>query len=144
MNFMSMNEFEMREFLSKKRLARLATVKKNGTPQITPVWFDYDGKYFWVTARKERHKVANLRRNPNVALTIDREERPYQGIIVEGKAELSEERLEELVRKTARKYCPPPEDAEKIASDMLTFPRITIKIVPEKIITWDNVKTGKS
>lgn len=141
---MSMTEEEMKEFLKEKRLARFVTLKKDGSPHITPVWFHYEPPYFYVTARNYRSKVLHIRRDNRVALSIDREERPYKGVIVEGVAHLTTDRVAELTRLTARKYVLPPEDADKQADEMLTLQRITIRIEPKKLITWDNAKSGKS
>ena len=57
-----------------KALANLGTVMSNGAPQVTPVWFDYDGKFFRVNSAKGRVKDRNMRRNPAVA-AVDRRPR---------------------------------------------------------------------
>ena len=55
---------------NQKALANLGTVMPNGAPQVTPVWFDYDGKFFRVNSAKGRVKDRNMRRNPAVSLAI--------------------------------------------------------------------------
>src|SRR5256712_14134345 len=55
---------------TKKAFANLATVMPNGSPQVTPVWFDFDGKYIRVNSARGRVKAKNMRRDPRVALCI--------------------------------------------------------------------------
>ena len=62
-----------RDYLNSQKLARIATVSKNGQPDVVPVVLEYDGKYFWVgshndKARKFRNVVSG---NKRVAITVD-------------------------------------------------------------------------
>ena len=67
-----------------KALANLGTVMSSGAPQVTPVWFDYDGKHFRVNSAKGRVKDRNMRRNPAVALSIVDPGNPYRYLGVLG------------------------------------------------------------
>ena len=56
--------------LEKKPLAHLATVMPDGSPQNTPVWFDYvDGK-IRINSALGRVKVRNMKEGAKVALSI--------------------------------------------------------------------------
>jgi PPOX class probable F420-dependent enzyme len=69
----------------KKAFAHLATIQPDGTPQVTPVWFDmHDGKLRFNTARG-RVKDRNLRANPNVAIAISDPANPYRYIQIRGR-----------------------------------------------------------
>jgi PPOX class probable F420-dependent enzyme len=69
----------------KVALANLATVMTDGTPQVTPLWFDFkDGKIRVNTARG-RVKASNMSRNPNVALSIVDPANGYRYIQIRGK-----------------------------------------------------------
>lgn len=69
----------------KKPLANLATVMPDGTPQVTPVWFDYqDGKLRVNTARG-RIKDKNMASNPHVALAIVDPDNAYRHLAIRGK-----------------------------------------------------------
>ena len=52
----------------KKAFASLATVGADGAPQVTPVWFDWDGTHLRFNSAKGRVKDQNVRRTPKVAL----------------------------------------------------------------------------
>ena len=71
-------------FSGKKAFASLATVMPDGSPQVTPVWFDYaDGKIRVNTARG-RVKSRTLKEGAHVALAILDPENPYRYIQIRG------------------------------------------------------------
>ncbi|WP_446039784.1 PPOX class F420-dependent oxidoreductase [Streptomyces sp. SID1121] len=87
------------------RTAKLATVRADGSPHIAPVWFLLDGDDVIFNTGKETVKGRNLRRDNRVALCVDDERPPFSFVLVEGRAELSEdpeEVLEWAVRLGAR------------------------------------------
>ncbi len=53
-----------------KAFAFLATLMKDGSPQVTPVWFSWDGEYLLINSAKGRVKDRNMRRNAHVAAAI--------------------------------------------------------------------------
>ena len=79
--------------------ARLAYVATDGTPRVVPTWFEWSGEeivmatYLAGPAAGIRHpaaRVAALRANPTVALTIDTETSPPQSVTIRGRAEIDE------------------------------------------------------
>jgi len=89
----------------KKALAVLATVMPDGSPQATPVWFDYtDGKLRVNTARG-RVKERNMREGAKVALSIVDPQNPYRHIQVRGHvAVATEEGADDHINSLAKKY----------------------------------------
>jgi PPOX class probable F420-dependent enzyme len=69
----------------KKAIAFLALVKKDGTPQVTPVWFDYDGEHIIINTARRRVKDRILHRHPLVALAICDPQDPYRYIQIRGR-----------------------------------------------------------
>jgi PPOX class probable F420-dependent enzyme len=69
----------------KKAFAFLALVKQDGTPQVTPIWFDYDGTYIIINPARGRVKDNVLKRHPVVALAIQDPANPYRYIQIRGK-----------------------------------------------------------
>ncbi len=68
----------------KKSFANLATLMADGTPQVTPVWFDYvDGKIRVNTARG-RIKDKNMKSNKSVAISISDPDNPYRHLSLRG------------------------------------------------------------
>ena len=69
----------------KKAFAQLATIMKDGSPQVTPVWFDYTGGVIRVNTAKGRVKARNLREGVPVALSIMDPDDPYRYIQIRGR-----------------------------------------------------------
>jgi PPOX class probable F420-dependent enzyme len=68
----------------KKAFAHLATIMRDGSPQVTPVWFDYTGGMIRVNTAKGRVKARNLREGAPVALSIMDPDNPYRYIQIRG------------------------------------------------------------
>jgi hypothetical protein len=69
-------------------LTRLAYVAKDGTPRNVPIAFTWNGTEVVLCTSKNAPKLASLRRNPMVALTIDTEVHPPTMLLIRGRAEL--------------------------------------------------------
>ena len=93
------------DLLQKKAFANLATLNPDGSPQVTPVWVDYDGKYVRINSARGRVKDRNLRRDPRVSLSIQDPENPYRYLEIRGKVvEITEKGADEHINKLAKKY----------------------------------------
>ena len=94
-----------KDILQKKAFANLATVNTDGTPQVTPVWVDYDGTHVRFNTAKGRLKDKNLRRNPSVALAISDPDNPYRYVQVRGRVtEVTESGADAHIDSLAKKY----------------------------------------
>jgi hypothetical protein len=69
-------------------LTRLAYVAKDGTPRSIPIGFTWNGAEIVMCTAKNAPKLAALRHNPAVALTIDTEVHPPKILLIRGRAEL--------------------------------------------------------
>ncbi len=88
-----------------RALAVLATLMPDGSPQATPVWFDFDGKDVWINSAKGRQKDRNMRLRPQVALCILDPRDPCRYLHLRGRvAEISEAGAVEHLHRLARKY----------------------------------------
>ena len=73
------------DLFSKKAFANLGTLMKDGSPQVTPVWCDFDGKHIRVNSARGRVKDLNMRRDPRVSLAVVDPENPYRYLEIRGK-----------------------------------------------------------
>jgi len=90
---------------TKKAFASLATLNADGTPQVTPVWFDWDGTRLRINTAKGRLKDKNLRRTPAVALSIMDPDNPYRYVQIKGKvAAVTESGADAHIDGLAKKY----------------------------------------
>jgi|SRR5580698_562645 PPOX class probable F420-dependent enzyme len=69
----------------KKAFAHLATIMPDGTPQVTPVWFDYVNGVLRVNTAKGRVKARNMQVGAPVALSILDPDNPYRYLQVRGR-----------------------------------------------------------
>lgn len=67
-----------------KAFASLGLVLRNGTPQVTPMWFDYDGTHFIFNTARGRVKDKIMHRRPAVAFAIVDPKNPYRYLQVRG------------------------------------------------------------
>ena len=94
-----------RDLFHKRAFAALATLMPDGSPQVTPVWCDYDGEHVIFNSAKGRQKDKNVRRDPRVAMAIMDPENPYRYLEVRGRvAEVTEKGAAEHIDKMAKKY----------------------------------------
>ena len=93
------------DLFTKKAFAHVATLMPNGSPQVTPVWFDYDGQYIRINSARGRQKDRNLRRDARVALSIQDPDNPYSFVQLRGKVvEITEEGADAHIDLLAKKY----------------------------------------
>jgi PPOX class probable F420-dependent enzyme len=112
-----------------KVLACLGTVMPSGAPQVTPVWFDFDGKYFRVNSAKGRVKDRNMRRNPAVSLAIVDPANPYRYLGVQGRVvEITEQGADAHIDSLAKKYLGKDRYPFRQAGEV----RVIYKIAPER------------
>lgn len=94
-----------RSLLEKPVLAHLATLMRDGSPQVTPVWVDTDGTHILVNTALGRVKERNVRRNPRVALSVTDPQDPYRRLQVRGRVvEMRTQGAEEHIHKLSYKY----------------------------------------
>jgi PPOX class probable F420-dependent enzyme len=114
----------------RKAFANLGTVMADGSPQVTPVWFDYDGKAIRVNSAKGRVKDRNMRRNPHVALSIVDPENPYRYLALRGRVEeITEAGADDHIDRLAKKYLGQDRYPHRRQGEV----RVTYRIVPEQV-----------
>jgi len=94
-----------RDLFQKRAFASLGTLMPDGSPQVTPVWCDFDGEYVIFNSAKGRRKDRNVRRDPRVALAIMDPENPYRYLEIRGHVvEITEQGADTHIDKMAKKY----------------------------------------
>jgi PPOX class probable F420-dependent enzyme len=93
------------DLFDKKVFAGLATLMPDGSPQVTPVWIDYDGENLLVNTAAGRQKDKNLQRDERVAVMLVDPDNPYRYLEVRGRVvERTHEGADEHINKMAKKY----------------------------------------
>lgn len=76
---------DFKHLLERPLFAHLATVRPDGSPQSSVMWFRWDGERILMTHTKTRQKFANLAREPRVAISVADPEDPYRFLEVRGR-----------------------------------------------------------
>ncbi len=123
---------KFKDLFTKQAFAHLATLMPDGSPQVTPVWFDYDGTHILINTAKARVKDKNMRHQKKVALSILDPENPYRHMTVRGEVvEITEEGADTHIDKMAKKYLGKDKYPYRQPGEV----RVLYKIRPERIAT---------
>lgn len=74
-----------RDILDKKAFAHLATLMKDGSPQVSPVWVDQKDGYVVINSAEGRAKDRNVKRDARVALSVTDPDNPYRALMIRGR-----------------------------------------------------------
>ena len=119
------------DLLKRPTFANLATLNADGSPQVTPVWVDFDGTHVLVNTARGRVKAKNLAREPRVALAIADPENPYRYLGIQGRVVgLTEAGADAHIDKMANRYI--GKDYPFRAPGEV---RVIARIAPEKVHT---------
>lgn len=93
------------DLFQKKAYAHLATLMPDGSPQVTPVWVDFDGRHLMINTAEKRQKDRNLQRDGRVALSLIDPDNAYRYLEVRGRVvERTTQGADASIDALARKY----------------------------------------
>jgi PPOX class probable F420-dependent enzyme len=117
-----------KDLFEKKAFGHLATLMPDGTPQVTPVWIDYDGTHIIVNSARGRQKDKNMKRNPHVSISVQDPDNPYRYLEIRGKVtEITETGADDSIDKLAKKYT----GADKYQNRRAGEVRVIYKVTPD-------------
>ena len=121
---------EIAKLFQGKNFAFVATLMKDGSPQITPTWIDLENNMILVNTAEGRIKHKNVTRDPRVAISIVDQTNPYSMVTIQGKViEQVSKGADEHINKLAKKYL----GVDKYPFRTPTEKRIIFKIKPDKV-----------
>jgi nitroimidazol reductase NimA-like FMN-containing flavoprotein (pyridoxamine 5'-phosphate oxidase superfamily) len=143
-NQIALTEREQTELLGDVKKVALATIGKDGCPHLVMMNFIARDGAILMSSYAKAQKVVNIRRNPKVALMAERG-RHYaelQGIMIRGECEVISDpavvvETMRAIRGSAADGAGPVEMPAAVSSK-----RVILKVIPEKIATWDHRKLG--
>jgi PPOX class probable F420-dependent enzyme len=119
-----------RDLFTKPAFGHLVTLMSDGSPQVTPVWFDLQDGMLVVNTAKGRLKDRNMRRDPRVALAVSDPANPYRYVQVRGRvAEITEDGADEHIDRMAKKYLGVDSYPYRQPGEV----RVMYKIKPERV-----------
>ncbi len=125
------------KLFSEKNLVFIATVMKDGSPQVSPVWANYEDGYILINTAEGRIKHKNILRDPRVAVSVVSHENPLDMTTIRGT-------VEELIPdydyshadKLTQQYMNRPHYPFKTSDEK----RIILKIKPIKVFVLPELK----
>ena len=132
---MALTKQEIDRFLAERRNVVLGTIRKDGSPQLNPMWFYWTGEVFYISTTKTRFKYGHLKRDPRITLCID-DATGFKTVIVEGRTEIVENDIWGPTRMIVEKYVAQDQVEARLAR-LSTEPRVLLVVHPEKWISWD-------
>jgi nitroimidazol reductase NimA-like FMN-containing flavoprotein (pyridoxamine 5'-phosphate oxidase superfamily) len=126
------------EFLKSQKVLRLATISKNKTPHVAPVWYRYSGKKFYIGTNSNTQKAKNVKKNSKVSFCIDTGVNApnIYGVMGQGNANLILEKtkVRTIAKKILLQYFKTLEN--KSAKELLIDTDCIIEIIPKKYSVW--------
>ena len=138
-----LNPQEVDDYLAGPHVAHFASIRRNGGPHISPVWYQWkagdepETGTITVVSGESAVKTRNIRRNPKVSISIATDEWPYQYAILEGEAIVTHDNIKEAVRSIFSRY-EGAERGEEDANDLTEGGQQLVAIVVsvKRILSW--------
>jgi PPOX class probable F420-dependent enzyme len=121
------------QLLLEPNFGALAVLREDGSPEVTPVWVDWDGEYAIINTLRARAKPGRVERDPRVELAVTSRENPYQHVRIAGTAEAFDGDAEAHIDKLAKKYLGEDSYPWRAPDDE----RVLIRIKPERVRTYN-------
>jgi PPOX class probable F420-dependent enzyme len=123
--------------LRTEQILWLTTVRADGQPQASPVWFVWDGETFLIFSQPDAQKLRNLAANPRVAVHVDTDEAGEDVVTIDGTAAVdpdvpSSDQLEEYQVKYREGIQAIGTTPAELARDY----SVAIRIRPNRVRTW--------
>ena len=126
------------EFLKSQKILRLATVDKNKTPHIAPVWYMYSGRKIYVGTNSTTKKARNVKTNKQVSFCVDVgiNAPNIYGVMGQGDTNLilEKDKVEKIAKKILLRYFKTLKN--KSAKELLEDTDCIIEIKPKKFSVW--------
>jgi PPOX class probable F420-dependent enzyme len=143
-----LNEAEQDELLRHARILQVASINADGRPHLVPMWFEIDDEGVIVfTTYGTSQKVVNLERDPRVTVLAETGDayNELRGVSIDGRAEVVRDphvttRTLAIVGAKYNARPRPAVPAEAPEPPPVAYKRVTVRIHPERIRTWDHRK----
>lgn len=131
---------QIEEFLSAPRHAVVATQARYGPPQLSPVWYLYEGGRMYISVGTNSAKYRNLKRDPRISVCVDGGYPDYRAVIIYGRAEIIEPGQpgqEEMRYRIIRQYHVSEAEAREYAESTRDESAALVVVVPERVLSQD-------
>jgi PPOX class probable F420-dependent enzyme len=126
---------DLHGFLDEPLVAVLATLRKDGSVLLSPVWHEWRDGGFNVWVGADDVKARHLRRDPRASILVAESENPLRGVEVRGVARIIEEDTDETAVRIADRYLGPEKGAAYVRS--ASGHEVTVRLEPGELRVWD-------
>ena len=137
---------EQAGFLAQARTMALCTIDKDGYPHVVAMAYMVKDSCIYMTSYRKAQKVANIRRNPKVAVMVESGTAYHElkGLMIRGRCEIIDEPQEvwQIMRQAREFQGEAPSAPADAVEQARAQKRVALKIIPEKIASWDHSKLG--
>ncbi len=122
-----------RKFLQGRRFAALATINRDGTPQLTAMWYLLEDDTIVMNTKVKRTKERNMRRDPRISVCILE---GYSYVTVSGKVEMidDQEIAQKDIYRLAVRYNGEEEARRQMQEQFSKEQRVTLRLKCEHVI----------
>lgn len=129
-----MDQDELTRFLATSRIALMATINRDGTPQLTPNWYHYDGRVLTFVTTRERMKYVNLRRDNRISICIYQHPLADEYVVIKGRVTIDDQDFWDKARRVIERYVG-LDQVDGYVERWKTQPRILVTVTPDRITT---------
>ncbi len=130
-----MTRQELEEFTARPLVVTVTTLRENGSPQVTPVWYEYDNGAFYCWIGAGTAKVRDLSRDSRVSLCIATHEEPYKYVVAEGSCEIVSRGVVERSISIATRYYGPDRGPAYAGEMAKTGESVLMVLRPTRLLT---------
>jgi PPOX class probable F420-dependent enzyme len=142
----TMTDDEIGDFLNRSRIANMATIGPSGTPHLIAMWYALIDGEVWFETKSKSQKSVNLRRDNRITVLVESGDTYDQlrGVSIEGRAEITDDydTLFTVCRNVWERYTGPYTDEMLPAVEQMMNKRVAVRVVPDRIRSWDHRKLG--
>ena len=136
-----MTQARIEEFLQASRHAIVGTNRRDGPPQLSPVWYLYEERRIYISVLVASAKYRNLQRDPRIGLCIDGGHPDARAVMIYGRSELivaDSPWREDIHWRITRRYFDSDEEARRFREQAGDWgPTALIVVTPQKTISQD-------
>ena len=143
-----MTPSEVAAFLERSRTATVVSVGPGGMPHVVAMWYGIVGGAIYIETKAKSQKAVNLRRDPRMVVMVEAGTTydTLRGVSLEGHAVIIEEADGDeywaAARSVYERYTGPYGPDARPALEFMMNKRIAVKLVPQRIRSWDHRKLG--
>ena len=139
-----MTQTQIDEYLSRPNIANFVTLREDGSPHISPIWYQFHGGQLFIICQNSSVKAKNIGKDPRVAFSVATPSEPYRYVLIEGNASLTSEDAENLTLGISVHYLGTERGADFAKNILSSGKTIVITIIPHKIISWEEEANGST